>query len=83
MFEYQEEELSLKMGDKVYNFRQPSAYEHKLISRKFKEADENTDAVDIYQDFFIRLGLPEEVVQKLPFKGLVDLFGYSVGAKKN
>jgi hypothetical protein len=83
MFTYEEEELKFSFKGQVYPFRQPSAYEQKAMSNKFKEADENTDAVDLYVDFFKSLGLPEDVLKKLPFKALVDLFGYSVGAKKN
>jgi hypothetical protein len=82
-FEYVEEELSLKYKGNEYKFRQPSAFEQKDIGRKFKEATEDTDAVDIYVQFFVGLGLPEDVVNKLSMKGLLDLFGYAVGAKKN
>lgn len=82
-FEYVEEELSLTIKGEVYKFRQPSAFEQKEISKTFRQADEKTDAVDLYVEFFKTLGLPEEVVIKMSLQGLLDLFSYSVGAKKN
>lgn len=82
-FVYEEEELSLKIKGQAHTFRQPSAYEQKALSQRFKEADENTDAVDLYVGFFVELGLPKEVVSKMSMKGLVDLLGYATGAKKN
>lgn len=82
-FEYIEQELELKIKDKVYKFREPSAYEQKQISKKFREADENTDAVDLYLDFFAQLGLSREIIGNLSFQGLIDLFSYSVSTKKN
>ena len=82
-FEYVEEEMSLKYKGEVYKFRQPSAYEQKEISKTFRLADENTDAVDLYIDFFKLLGLPSEVLLGMSLQGLLDLFSYAVGAKKN
>jgi hypothetical protein len=82
-FVYEEEELELTYKGVAHKFRQPSAYEQKEMSKKFKAADENTDAVDVYIEFFKQLGLPEEVLGKMSLKGLLDLFGYAVGTKKN
>jgi restriction endonuclease S subunit len=82
-FVYQEEELELKIKDESFKFRQPSAYEQKAMAKKFREADEQTEAVDIYIDFFVSLGLPKEVLEKMSLKGLLDLFAYTVGSKKN
>lgn len=82
-FVYEEEELELTYKGTVHKFRAPSAYESKEISKKFKDADEKTDAVDIYIKFFEQIGLPEEVTSKMSLKGLLDLFAYTVGAKKN
>jgi hypothetical protein len=82
-FVYEDEELELTVKGVVYKFRQCSAYEQKEMSNKFKNADDNTDAVDLYIDFFVSLGLPREVLEKMSLKGLLDLFGYTVGAKKN
>lgn len=82
-FVYEDEELELKYKEDVYKFRQPSAFEQKEMSKKFKNADDNTDAVDLYIEFFKQLGLPEEILGKMSLKGLLDLFGYTVGTKKN
>jgi hypothetical protein len=82
-FVYEEEELELTFKGDVLKFRQPSAFEQKEMSKKFKNADENTDAVDLYIEFFKQLGLPEDVLGKMSLKGLLDLFGYVVGTKKN
>lgn len=82
-FVYEEEELELTYKGTVYKFRQPSAYEQKEISKTFRQADENTDAVDLYISFFKSLGLPEEILGKMSLTGLLDLFSYAVGAKKN
>jgi hypothetical protein len=82
-FVYEEEELELSFNGVAHKFRQPSAFEQKEMSKKFKNADENTDAVDLYIEFFKQLGLPEEVLGKMSLKGLLDLFGYTVGTKKN
>lgn len=82
-FVYEDEELELTYKGTVYKYRQPSAYEQKQMSKKFKEADDNTDAVDLYIEFFKELGLPEDVLGKMSLKGLLDLFSYTVGAKKN
>lgn len=82
-FVYEEEKLELKYKDTVHEFRAPSAFEQKNISKRFREADENTDAVDLYVDFFVELGLPKDVLTKMTLKGLLDLFSYAVGTKKN
>ena len=82
-FVYEEEELELTYKGTTHKFRQPSAYEQKEMSKKFKNADDNTDAVDLYIEFFKQLGLPEEVLGKMSLKGLLDLFSYTVGTKKN
>lgn len=82
-FVYEEEELELSYKGTVHKFRQPSAFEQKEMSKKFKNADDNTDAVDLYIEFFKGLGLPEDVLGKMSLKGLLDLFSYTVGAKKN
>ncbi len=82
-FEYKEEELDLTFKGEVYKFRQPSAYEQKEITKTFRQADADTDAVDLYINFFKELGLPEEVLGKMSLQGLLDLFSYAVGAKKN
>lgn len=82
-FTYEDEKLELNYGGKTYEFRAPSALEQKATAKKFREADENTDASDLYLDFFKSLGLPEEVLVKMSMKGLMGLFEYAVGAKKN
>ncbi len=87
-YEYVEEELELKTKEKVYKFRTPSAFEQKQLSKKFKDQnklkdDEKDDPVDLYINFFKELGLPEAVLNKLSFKGILGLFEYAVGAKKN
>lgn len=82
-FVYEDEELELNYKGTVHKYRQPSAFEQKELSKKFKEADEKTDAVDLYIDFFKVLGLPEDVLGKMSLKGLLGLFDYTVGAKKN
>jgi hypothetical protein len=82
-FEYHEETLELKIKDQVYPFRSPSAYDQKELSKKFKEATDDMQAVDLYIEFFVGLGLPKEVLAKLSMKGLLGLFEYAVGAKKN
>jgi hypothetical protein len=82
-FVYEEEELELKYKEDVHKFRQPSAFEQKNMAKKFRNADENTDAVDLYVEFFVMLGLPDEVLNKMSLKGLLGLFEYAVGSKKN
>jgi len=82
-FEYKEENLVLIYKGQNYEFRAPSAIEQRQISRKFKEADENADVVGLYVDFFVQLGCPQDVLEKMSMTGLLDLFAYSVGAKKN
>jgi len=82
-FVYEEEKLELKVGDKVYPFTTPSAKQQQLTSLKFRNADDNTDAVDLYIEFFESLGLPKEVLEKMSMKGLTDLFSYALGSKKN
>lgn len=82
-FNYEDEKLELNYSGTKYPFRAPSALEQKATARKFREADENTDASDLYIEFFKSLGLPEEVLIKMSMKGLMGLFEYAVGAKKN
>jgi hypothetical protein len=82
-FTYEDEELELNYKGTSYKFRAPSAFEQKETSRKFREADDKTDAVDLYIEFFESLGLPKEILGKMTLKGLLDLFGYAVGSKKN
>ena len=82
-FQYDDEELELIYKGQSYKFRAPSAMEQRATSKKFREADEDVDAVALYTDFFVSLGLPLEVLEKMSMKGLMDLFSYSLGAKKN
>lgn len=82
-FQYEDEELELNYKGESHKFRAPSAYEQKQLSDTFKNADESTDAVTIYVDFFVSLGLPKEIVSKMSMKGLLGLFEYAVGSKKN
>lgn len=80
---YEEKELELTVKGKVYKFRQPSAIEQKEMAVKFREASDDTHAVDMYVDFFVNLGIPKDVLVKFSMEGLIGLFGYAVGAKKN
>lgn len=84
-FVYEDEELELTYKGTVHKFRTPSAFEQQDVMKKFKAAEkaEDQDGLQIYIDFFVNLGLPETVLQKMSLKGLLDLFSYSVGSKKN
>lgn len=82
-FQYEDEELELNYKGTVHKFRAPSAYEQKELAEKFKDADETTNAVDLYIGFFEALGLQKEVLGKMSMKGLLGLFEYAVGSKKN
>lgn len=85
-FIYEDEELELTYKGTTYKFRAPSAFEQQEVLRTFKQTEENQkqgDGIQIYIDFFVNLGLTEEVLKKMSLKGLLDLFSYSVGSKKN
>lgn len=82
-FEYVDEILELKYQGQSYSFRAPSALEQKQIAKDFKNASEETDVIEMYVSFFVQLGLPKEVLEKMSVKGIVDLFSYAVGSKKN
>lgn len=82
-FKYEDEELELVYKSAVHKFRAPSAYEQKATAKKFREVDENTDVIDLYVEFFVSLGLPQDVLEKMSVKGLTELFTYAVGSKKN
>lgn len=82
-FQYEDEELELNYKGTVYKFRAPSALEQRATSKKFREASDDVDALDLYVEFFENLGLPKEVLEKMTMKGLMELFSYSLGAKKN
>lgn len=82
-FVYEEEELELNFKGEIYKFRQPSAFEQKEMSKKFQNAESEVDPIDVYIELFKTLGLPEDVVIKMTLKGLLDLFSYTVDAKKN
>lgn len=84
-YKYEDETLELEYGGETHKFRAPSALEQKATARKFREAtnDDTVDASDLYIEFFTNLGLPKEVLVKMSMKGLMGLFEYAVGAKKN
>lgn len=82
-FKYEDEKLELDFKGTIYMFRAPSALEQQAVSKKFKHADENTDALDLYIEFFESLGIPKDVSSQMSMKGIVELFSYAVGAKKN
>lgn len=83
-FKYEDEELELDFKGQVIKFRAPSALEQQAVSKRFKDAvDTDVSAIDLYIQFFESLGIPKDVTEKMSMKGLVDLFSYSVGAKKN
>jgi len=84
-FQYEDEELELIYKGQTYKYRAPSAIEQQGTAKKFKEKadDETVGAADLYINFFVELGLPKEVLEKMSMKGLTDLFLYTVGAKKN
>ena len=86
-FVYEDEELELEYMGKKYKFRAPSAIEQDKTLKKFQDAgnteDKKASATELYFEYFKDLGIPEEVLSKMTFKGLSDLFSYTVGAKKN
>lgn len=82
-FEYKDEELVLVVRGTKYPFRAPSAKEQRQIAKTFKEANEDMDVLEIYVGFFVALGLPREVLETMSMRGLVDLFTYAIGGKKN
>lgn len=82
-FVYEDEMLELNYKGEVYKFRQPSAVEQSAIGKKFREATEDQDGIQMYIEFFKSLGLPEDVLSKMSTKGLMDLFSYCLGTKKN
>jgi len=82
-FVYESKELKATINGKEYSFREPSALKQKEMSKRFREATADQDAVDLYIDFFKDLGLPEDVLNEMTLTGLLDLFSYTVGAKKN
>lgn len=84
-FKYEDEKLELDYAGKKYEYRAPSALEQRALNKKFQAAqgDDTVDATDLYLEFFKSLGLPEEVLIKMSMKGLMGLFEYMVGAKKN
>ena len=82
-FQYEDEELELTYKGQTYKYRAPSAVEQQVTAKKFKDADETVGAADLYINFFVELGLPKEVLEKMSMKGLTDMFLYTVGAKKN
>jgi hypothetical protein len=82
-FQYEDEELELIYKGQTYKYRAPSAVEQQNTGKKFKSADESTDVIGIYLNFFEGLGLPKEVLEKMSTKGLSDLFVYTLGSKKN
>lgn len=85
MFQYEDEQLPVKIKGKEYSLRAPSAKEQDDISKMFTDAKgkEGVSAVEIYANFFETIGLPKEVSMSMTLKGMVDLFSYVVGAKKN
>jgi len=82
-YKYEDEELELNFKGQVVKFRAPSAREQQAVSKRFKEADENQDALDLYIEFFESLGISKEMTSQMSMKGIVELFSYAVGAKKN
>lgn len=82
-FQYEDEELELIYKGKTYKFRAPSALEQRMTSKKFREAGPEADAVELYLEFFADLGLPRDILEKMSMKGLMDLFSYALGSKKN
>lgn len=82
-FTYEDETLTLSYKGVDYTFRAPSVIEQRKLGKAFKEADEGIDAFDLYINFFKELGLPEEVLSKMSMKGIISLFEYAVGVKKN
>lgn len=82
-FTYEDEELVLNFKGQVIKFRAPSAMEQQTVSKKFKAAGEDADALDLYMEFFESIGIPRDVISKMSMKGIMELFSYAVGAKKN
>lgn len=85
VFELNSEKLEVKINGTVYEFNEPSAEATRVMQDKFKNFDENGDAdpLDIYRNFFSELGLPPEALKPLSSKKILELFSFSVGAKKN
>jgi len=84
MFEYNEAKLELNIKGTKYEIREPSAQEQEEISGEFKDVSESgKSAVQIYTDFFEKLGLKKDVTMGMSMNGLLALFAYVVGSKKN
>ena len=85
-FQYEDESLELNYKGQSYAFRAPSHLENKALVanlRAMKAGDDSIDPIDEYVNFLVSLGIPKEILEKMSVKGILSLFEYSVGAKKN
>lgn len=90
VFEINSEMITARINGKEYTYREPSADEVKDLHSKLKELEARSEdaAVDVdfispYKDFFNELGLDPSALRPLSPKKVLELFAYTVGAKKN
>lgn len=61
MLELKTKQLDVKFEDKIYKLRYPTVKELKKFSDKEKQAD----SLQAVTDLFVKVGLPENIVDKL------------------
>lgn len=90
VFELNSEMITARINGTEYTYREPSADEVKDLHKKLTEIEARPEgeAIDIdfigpYKGFFRELGLDPVALKPLSPKKILELFSYTVGAKKN
>lgn len=86
IYEIEQETLKVKLLGEIIEFRAPTSVEEESVQEEFKSYDSATSSIhpmQIYKNFLINLGVPKEKLDKISNNKIMDLFGYSIGSKKN
>lgn len=86
VFSIDQETLKVKLFGELIEFRAPTSLEEESVQEEFKSYDSATSSIhpmQIYKNFLINLGVPKAALDKMSSKNIMDLFGFSIGSKKN
>lgn len=85
VYELSDDKMQIKIKGQVYEMSEPTIDQTKAVQKRFEDCNvaEGQDPIDIYVDFVVELGLPQEIAKGLSVRKLTDLYSYAVGLKKN
>jgi hypothetical protein len=82
VFEAKEKKMKVKVAGQEHMMRVPKMHEAETLQDAVQKADPK-DVKNIYEDFFVSLGLPESVMKQFDVIDFQDFIGFVLFPKKS